>query len=60
MLMGHRAPRRDLYPAAAPITLRRYTHVLPGEIRRAGDRLDAFLAERESEEAANATIASTD
>lgn len=50
MLMGHRAPRRELYPGAAPITLRRYTYVLPGELVRARDRLDAFLAEREAEE----------
>lgn len=59
LLMGHRAPRRDLYPEAAPITLRRYTHVLPGELRRAGDRLDTFLAEREAEEGANVIVTST-
>lgn len=59
-LMGHRAPRRDLYPGAAPITLRRYTHVLPGELARARDRLDTFLAEREAEERADANKVSTD
>jgi integrase len=50
MMMGHRAPRRDLYPEAAPITLRRYTHVLPGELERGRDQLDKFLAAREEEE----------
>jgi hypothetical protein len=50
VLMGHKAPRRRLYPGAAPITLRRYTHVLPGELERARVRLDAFLAGRESDE----------
>lgn len=48
--MGHKAPGRDLNPGAAPITLRRYTHVLPGELERARDKLDAFLASREAEE----------
>jgi integrase len=43
--MGHKAPK--LQPGAAPITLRRYTHVLDGELERARDQLDAFLAERE-------------
>jgi hypothetical protein len=42
--MGHKDPKRQ--PDAAPITLRRYTHVLPGELERARDQLDAFLAER--------------
>lgn len=56
--MGHKAPRRSLHPDAAPITLRRYTHVLPGEIQRARGQLDAFLAEREAEEAgADFTVA---
>lgn len=50
VFMGHKAPRRNLHPEAAPITLRRYTHVLPGELERARDLLDAFLAEREEEE----------
>jgi integrase len=44
--MGHKAPK--LQPGAAPITLRRYTHVLDGELERARDQLDAFLAEREA------------
>jgi integrase len=48
-LMGHKAPKAQ--PGAAPITLRRYTHVLPGELERARDRLQAYLDERESEEA---------
>lgn len=50
--MGHKAPGRALHPGAAPITLRRYTHVLPGELERARDQLDAFLATREAEEEA--------
>jgi integrase len=49
VFMGHKAPRRQ--PDAAPITLRRYTHVLAGELERARDQLDRFLAEREAEEA---------
>ncbi|HEX6205485.1 MAG TPA: tyrosine-type recombinase/integrase [Solirubrobacterales bacterium] len=48
-LMGHKAPKRQ--PGAAPITLRRYTHVLPGELERARDKLQRFLDERETEEA---------
>jgi integrase len=43
-LMGHKTP--EYQPGAASITLRRYTHTLPGEIERARDLLDAFLAER--------------
>ncbi|MEK6251258.1 MAG: hypothetical protein AABM43_04820 [Actinomycetota bacterium] len=43
-LMGHRTPENQ--PGAAPITLRRYTHTLPGELERARDLLDAFLAQR--------------
>ncbi len=43
-LMGHKTP--DYQAGAAPITLRRYTHTLPGEIERARDLLDAFLATR--------------
>lgn len=45
--MGHKSSRRQ--PDAAPIALPRYTHVLPGELQRARDRLDAFLSEREEE-----------
>ncbi len=48
VFMGHKAPKRQ--PDAAPITLQRYTHVLPGELERARDQLDAFLAERAAEE----------
>ncbi|HEX6689407.1 MAG TPA: tyrosine-type recombinase/integrase [Solirubrobacterales bacterium] len=48
VFMGHKAPKRQ--PDAAPITLRRYTHILPGELERARDQLDAFLAERAKEE----------
>jgi integrase len=48
VLMGHKAPRRQF--DVAPITLRLYTHVLPGEMERARDRLEAFLASREHEE----------
>jgi integrase len=50
VFMGHKAPNRKDHPGAAPITLRRYTHVLPGELERARDLLDAFLVEREKEE----------
>jgi len=48
VMMGHQVPQGRF--GAAPITLRRYTHVLPGELERARDRLDAFLVEREKEE----------
>jgi integrase len=48
--MGHKAPKRHLHPDAAPITLRRYTHVLEGELERAARQLDLFLAEREEAE----------
>jgi integrase len=47
---GHKAPKRQ--PDAAPITLRRYTHVLTGELGRARDHLDIFLVTREEEEQA--------
>lgn len=47
-LMGHRTP--EYQPGAAPITLRRYTHTLPGELERARDLLDAFLTERAREQ----------
>lgn len=43
-LMGHKTP--DYQPGAAPITLRRYTHTLPGELERARDLLDDFLIKR--------------
>jgi hypothetical protein len=43
--MGHRTP--EYQPGAAPITLRRYTHTLPGELERARDLLDTFLAQRQ-------------
>ena len=49
VFMGHKAPGRQ--PDAAPITLGRYTHVLPGELERARDELQRFLDEREAEEA---------
>lgn len=48
-LMGHKTP--EYQPGAAPITLRRYTHTLPGELERARDLLDKFLEERSSEDA---------
>lgn len=47
VFMGHKAPRQGTNPDAAPITLRRYTHVLDGELERALEQLDSFLAERE-------------
>jgi integrase len=43
-LMGHKTP--EYQAGAAPITLRRYTHTLPGELERARDLLDSFLAAR--------------
>jgi integrase len=46
--MGHKTP--EAQAGAAPITLGRYTHVLAGELERARDQLDAFLAKREAEE----------
>ena len=49
-LMGHRTP--EYQPGAAPITLRRYTHTLPGELERARDLLDEFLAARANEQVA--------
>ncbi|MEK6252324.1 MAG: tyrosine-type recombinase/integrase [Actinomycetota bacterium] len=51
-LMGHRTP--EYQPGAAPITLRRYTHTLPGELERARDLLGVFLTERAREEGAAA------
>jgi integrase len=51
MLMGHKTP--EYQPGAAAITLRRYTHTLPGELDRARDLLDAFLAERTATRTAN-------
>jgi integrase len=52
MLMGHKTP--EYQPGAAAITLRRYTHTLPGELERARDLLDAFLVERTSTRSAEA------
>lgn len=57
VFMGHKAPRPQY--GAAPITLRRYTHVLPGELERARERLDSFLSEREAEEAERAFTPTT-
>jgi hypothetical protein len=48
--MGHKTPKLRAHPDAAPITLRRYTHVLEGELERACRQLEAFLDEREAEE----------
>jgi integrase len=48
VMMGHQIPQGRY--GAPPITLRRYTHVLPGEVERARDLLDDFLATREWEE----------
>jgi integrase len=42
-IMGHKTP--EYQPGAAAITLRRYTHTLPGQLERARDQLDAFIAE---------------
>ncbi len=48
VFMGHKSPKRQ--PDAAPITLRRYTHVLPGELERARDQFDEFIAGRQADE----------
>lgn len=58
VFMGHKAPGRHLHPGAAPITLRRYTHVLAGELDRTREQLDQFLASREAEEAEPSTTLS--
>ena len=42
-IMGHASPARQA--GAARITQERYTHALPGEIVRAGDLLDQWLAQ---------------
>lgn len=42
--MGHATPGRQA--GAAAITLNRYTHVLEGELEKARDQLDEFLAKR--------------
>ena len=42
-LMGHATPEHQ--PGAAKITLERYTHALPGDLERAREQLDAYLAE---------------
>jgi integrase len=46
VLMGHSTPERAAAAAAgaAGITLRRYTHALPGDLERARDQLDDFIA----------------
>jgi integrase len=52
-IMGHRTPTYR-QPGAARITQDRYTHMLPGEIQRALEQLEAFLEERMGEEFAGA------
>ena len=42
-LMGHAAPARQL--GAAQITQERYTHALPGELERAREQFDRWLAD---------------
>ncbi|MBS1894048.1 MAG: tyrosine-type recombinase/integrase [Actinobacteria bacterium] len=44
-IMGHKTPTYRA-PGAARITQDRYTHMLPGELERARELVDAFLAER--------------
>lgn len=44
-IMGHRTPTYRV-PGAARITQDRYTHMLPGELERAREQLEEFLAER--------------
>lgn len=43
-IMGHKTP--EYQPGAARITLQRYTHVLPGELEHARERLDTFIEQR--------------
>jgi integrase len=43
VLMGRETP--EARAGAAPITLRRYTHMLPDAMERARRQLDAFIAE---------------
>lgn len=43
-IMGHKTP--EYQPGAARITLERYTHVLPGELEHARERLNRFIDER--------------
>lgn len=47
-LMGHSTPERRAAAAAgaAPITLSRYTHVLPGDLERAREQLDEYVTSR--------------
>lgn len=49
-IMGHKTPTYRT-PGAARITQDRYTHMLPGELERARELFDAFLVEREKEDA---------
>ena len=42
--MGHKTPVYQ--PGRGSITLRRYTHTLPGELERARDLLDVSLVAR--------------
>jgi integrase len=49
-IMGHKTP--SYQAGAARITLERYTHVLPGELERARELLDKFLAERANDDTA--------
>lgn len=46
ILMGHSTPERAAAAAAgaASITLSRYTHALPGDLERAREQLDAYIA----------------
>jgi integrase len=54
-IMGHKTPQYQ--PGAARITLQRYTHMLPGELERAREQLEAFLKERTADiERPNAAI----
>ena len=50
VIMGHKAPKLKEHPDAAPIGLKRYTHVLEGELERAARQLEGSLTEHEAEE----------
>jgi integrase len=43
-IAGHATPK--LQRDAAPITQERYTHTLPGDLQRAGELFDSYLAEQ--------------
>jgi hypothetical protein len=47
--MAHSAPDRQ--PGAAPITLARYTHLMPDALELAREQLDKWIAEQVTQKA---------